>query len=309
MIHDLIKLTAKHARPLSWLAVKLVASEDEIQAAVAAARRNGTVIRIVDGYVSSRPPIGECKTATFHAKAKPGRYHVAHVTDVHAGSRHALLPAMSEFLDFAARKRGCRAAVFTGDLLDGFSEKLLLDQDKIGYDHQASALLHAVRVGGKLYDSMLAIDGNHDGYNTSGAGAVSGRMLESDARSMGLPWTFLGLCLGSAVIHRARWRLWHPHGGASTRNAVRRVLNERGEAESEPFHIIAMGHFHKFVSLPIFPERVHGVAGGTYQTKASEFSNRMTRGWDVGGVIVSYRVFKDGQIGEISADFHPATQY
>lgn len=301
MIFDIVRLSCRRPAPVSSVCSKLGISERALVAEIKKAGKSGYHVTIHDGFVSSFRPIGAEKTVTIGASA-PGRHHVAVATDWHVGSDHCDEKGFAEFLRIAWKK-GCRSAVATGDLLDGNKDVLLRDQKLVGYEHQAARAVELVKAA-PAFD-WVAIDGNHDGYFSASGGLTCGKLLEAEMRAAGVAWTFAGVCLGRAVVHGARWQLWHPHGGASTRNAVRRILNARAETLQERCDILAIGHFHKFVSLPIYPEGVHGIAGGTFQTKNSEFANRISNNWDVGGTIVSYTVGRRGVVSEVSAEFLP----
>lgn len=309
MIHDIIKLSSRRATSIATLCNKLVVSEKDLRSRIKGAREEGFHVRIVDGYVVSKASVGPVPDAPAIelGETSPGRYRVGQFTDLHFGSRHADKRAMSAFLK-RAWLRGVRTMVCTGDVLDGNAEVLIPDQKTTSFDGQCDEAVALVEDAPKF--SWVAIDGNHDGHFSSSIGIDSGRLVQDRMRAAGVDWTYAGRCLGHATISRARWQLWHPHGGASTRNALRRILNARAESqanEGQPrTNVLAMGHFHKFVGLPIFPEGVFGVAGGTFQRKRSEFANRIGNGWDVGGVIVSYQVARGGHVSEVAAEFLPA---
>lgn len=301
-VWDILRLTAKRARPISDLCERLGINAKAFSDAVKAANAAGFRIRVADGFVSSRAPAIQANAETLaFGDTRPGRKRVALVTDLHFGSRHTNLNGLQAFLEYA-KTRGVSTIVCTGDVLDGNKEVLLHDQEKIGWDSQAAAAVAAIAPHRFRW---VAIDGNHDGYFSASAGTTSGRLLEAEMRTAGVDWTFAGVCLGRAMVHGARWLLWHPHGGASTRNAIRRILNGKIEGLEEPADVVAIGHFHKFATVAAFPEGVFGVAGGTFQEKKSEFANRISNGWDIGGAIVSWTLDKEGHTSEYAAEFYP----
>jgi len=302
LLSEILRLTSRHAVPLDTLAQKAGVSARAINAAITLGNAEGYSLRVVDGYLSSRCPAVKAKGAITLGDTTPGRKHVAIVTDLHFGSLHCNTRALERFLALAWSK-GARVCVLTGDILDGNKPVLMHDQSKVGWDGQVG---EAVRVFAKATAfEFVAIDGNHDGYFSSSSGLISGQLLQNAMRAAGVDWSFAGVCLGRATIHGAAWHLWHPHGGAGTRNAIRRILNSRIEALEEHAHVVAMGHFHKFATVAAYPENVFGVAGGTFQEKGSEFANRISNGWDVGGTIVSYTVDDKGTPSQFSAEFFP----
>lgn len=300
MIQTIVRLTCKKPVAIEKLCERLDVSKRELLREIRAAQRAGALIEIVDGYVGTAVRVGAGETVKIDPSPKPGRYHVAHVTDLHAGSKFHDRDALLSFLH-TAWDRGCRVVADTGDNLDGWKDVLLLEQRAVGFDAQSRELVDTWRKAPPF--RVVAIDGNHDGYFSNAIGFVSGELLANRMREAGIDWQFAGVCLGRAIIHGARWQMWHPHGGASTRNALRRILNERAESLEERVDVLAMGHFHKFVSVAVFPEGVFGVAGGTFQRKGSEFSNRISRPWDVGASIVSYDVSKAGRVSQVAAEF------
>lgn len=301
-VWDILRLTAKKARPIDALCERIGINAETFADAVESANSAGFRVRVVDGFVSSRAPAIQALGAPVElGDRRPGRKRVALVTDLHFGSAHTNQKGLHAFLTYA-KARGVSTIVCTGDILDGNKDVLLHDQNRIGWDNQAAEAVAAIRQHAFRW---VAIDGNHDGYFSASAGTISGRLLESEMRAAGVDWTFAGVCLGRAVVHGARWLLWHPHGGASTRNAIRRILNSKIEGLEEPADVVAIGHFHKFATVAAYPEGVFGIAGGTFQEKKSEFANRISNGWDIGGAIVSWTLDKEGNTSEYAAEFYP----
>lgn len=301
MIHDILRHTARRPQTIDYLCTKLSLSTKMLREVLAQAQKSGYHVMEIDGYVSSKTPLGP-QPVTVSVQGKPGRHHVAVFTDVHFGSTYCDRNSLSGFLH-GAWEKGCRVAVCSGDLLDGNKPVLIPEQRRTSFDSQVGEALNSFKKAPAF--KYLAIDGNHDGYFSACMGTYSGRIVQDRARQEGIDWTFLGACYGRTNLYGARWSLWHPHGAASTRNAVRRALNDRAEALTENADVLLCGHFHKYVALPVYPEGIFAVCGGTFQRKGSEFSNRISRAWDVGGTIVSYTVGKDGRAREFSAEFYP----
>jgi len=304
-ISRLINLTSKKVIPFDLLEKKIGLDEDRVRELVEEATEKGYDIRIIDdGWVTSRSPrIGEEGYVPKLGATKPGRYRVAIATDLHFGSTHCDTKALKQFFKWAHSK-GATIGVCTGDILDGNKDVLLYEQDRVGFDRQVQQAVETWK--DCPIRTWVAIDGNHDGYYSSSMGTISGRLLANEMKAAGLDWHFLGVCLGNAIIHGAKWHLWHPHGGSGTRHGVRRVLNDRIEDLEEHTDIVAIGHFHKYSTINVYPEHVFGVAGGTFQRKQSEFANRIARSWDIGGVMISYNVDENGRVSEIASEFWEA---
>lgn len=235
---------------------------------------------------------------------EPGRYRVGHFTDVHFGSSHCDTKALLDYFALA-KSRGVTAFLCTGDVLDGVSEKLLMEQRAVGFERQADEAVETL-VAAKLGSlPIVAITGNHDGYFNDTAGVDAGRALAERMQGAGVHWLCVGSCLGRAIVHGARVELYHPHGGGATRNAVRRVLNAKAERytdEDRP-HLLVGGHFHKTATVHAYPENVFCVGGGTFQRRESDFGVRMIHPWDIGGGIISWTVREDGSVGEFAHEF------
>lgn len=243
------------------------------------------------------------RTIACVGEATPGRHRVAHVGDIHFGSKHTDCAALLDFLKLAA-DRGCTAFVQTGDVCDGVKEVLVQEQRAVGYDDQHTEAVEVIAKAPRL--PWVVIGGNHDAYSNDAVGMDSGIALANRMREVGVDWRYLGSCLGRAVIHGARWELFHPHGAGSTPNSIRTTLNkkaEKYEPGDEP-HVLAIGHFHKFARIHTDPENVFAIASGTFQRqKGSDFAKRMINPWDIGSSIVSWTVFPDGSVGEFSVEF------
>lgn len=236
-------------------------------------------------------------------ETKPGRYRVAHIGDIHFGSKHTDCEALLDFLRLAA-SRGCTAFVQTGDVCDGVKPVLAQEQRAVGYDDQQTEAVEVISQGPKI--PWVVIGGNHDAYSNDAMGMDSGIVLAKRMHEAGVDWRYLGSCLGRAIIHGARWELFHPHGAGSTPNSIRTTLNrkaEKYEPGDEP-HVLAIGHFHKFGRIHTDPENVFCIATGTFQRqKGSDFAKRMINPWDIGSSIVSWSVFDDGTVGEFAVEF------
>lgn len=305
-ISRLINLTAKRAVSFEDIEKKTGLDEDLVRDLVDEASELGYDIRIIDdGWVTSRSPrLGNIEGYIPKlGSMKPGRYRVAIATDIHFGSSYCDTKALKQFFEWAHSK-GATIGVCTGDILDGNKDVLLYEQERVGFDRQVQQAVETWR--NCPIRTWVVIDGNHDGYYSSSMGTISGRLLANEMKAAGLDWHFLGVCLGRAIIHGAKWHLWHPHGGSGTRHGVRKVLNDRIEDLEEHTDIVAIGHFHKYSTINVYPEHVFGIAGGTFQRKETEFANRIARSWDVGGAIVSYNVDDNGRISEVAAEFWEA---
>lgn len=306
-IYDVVHFTGRSVKTIAWLTDKLRCSEKELRASVAAASKQGFLTQITDGYVFTRLAIKTGTSVTLGSN-KPGRYNIAHYTDPHWGSKHSLRKAQIDFLKFAW-KQGCRLAAVTGDLTDGVKALLVPEQRFTGADEQLAEGLEIWRNVIKTCPyEVAAIPGNHDGYTSHAIGSDFGRIIEERMRAEGVNWTNTGTCLGHATLHGARTELWHPHGAASTTNAIRRTLNARAEKLEEPVDLLLCGHYHHYGAVHAAKEDVFCAAGGTFQVKRYEFANRISAPWDVGGSIISFTVDSRGRAREFSSKFYPAVQ-
>lgn len=303
MIQDIVKLTCKKPVPIEILCKRLACSEGELKTAIMTGKGAGYSTRVRDGYVYSAVAVGPAKCLSF-GDTRPGRKTVAGITDLHFGSSFCDEKAILAFLERAWTKDGARVCYVTGDILDGNKTVLLPEQDYVGFDHQAERAVTLFEKAPPF--QFVTITGNHDGYFSASIGFDAGALLEERMRDAGVKWKHVGVCAGRARLHGAKFFLWHGAGGAGTRNAVRRILNEKAEALQEATDVLVVGHYHKAVSFKAYPENIHCVSSGCFQRQGSEFTNRMQRGWDVGGMVLSWDLAKDGRVSAFAADFHEA---
>lgn len=290
----------EHGSAGSWLnsQATLTSSQptvtDRVYAGAATVAEPGSVMGRVARSVAR---IGE---------TKPGRYRLAHVTDLHGGSHHFDAKALLDFLKLA-KTRGVCAVLDTGDNADGAKDVLVQEQRETGMDGQHAELVD-VFAAADLGVPVWAISGNHDGYHDAAAGCDSGAILATRMQERGVMWHHLGQCLGRVVVHGAKLELWHGAGGSGTRNAVRRVLNHRAESyvDGDAPHALLVGHYHRYAQFVAYPEDIFCVSGGTFQRKRSEFANRIAHPWDIGGGILSFTVRDDLSVGEFAYEFVPA---
>lgn len=292
--------------PVSAVCERLALSERELRGVVTQAATDGYLVRIRDGHVFCRVPVGAGATVTVGAAIRGRAYKFLHWSDTHFGSTHC---DENGSLDFLHRgwEAGARICTHTGDMIDGtgpHADKLRADQAYTSWDGQTDRVLRVLKKAPPF--TYVAIDGNHDGYSSSAMGCMSGQQFAYKAKEAGIKWNFLGMCLGRAVIHGARTMLWHPMGAGTTRNAVRLALNTRVEALEEPCDFLLAGHFHRRATLLTVPEGVFASGGGTFQRKGSEFANRSARNWDFGGWILRFELDRKGAVAFPSAEWVPA---
>lgn len=304
MIHDIVSFTNRHAKTIGWLTAKLQCSEKELRAAIANGRKQGFLTEIVGENVFTRLAIATGPLIIIGNK-KPGRHHIALYSDTHWGSKHSLEKAQLEFLRMAWKK-GCRTVVAPGDLTDGVKPLLVPEQRYTGADEQIAEGTEIWRKAPPF--QVVSCTGNHDGYTSHAVGSDIGRVIEQRMQAEGVEWYHSGTCLGQAVVNGARVQLWHPHGAASTTNAVRRTLNARAEKLEVPVDLIVSGHYHHYAAVHAYQEDVFCVGAATFQVKKYEFANRISGGWNVGGAIISFTADRKGRAHEFSSKFYPAFQ-
>jgi predicted phosphodiesterase len=295
MIHDVVRLTCKRPQHISRVCEKLGISTKELTQIVDQARPQYPNVILKRGwiYTAVKPEGGP---EQVFGTAKTGRYHVTVISDIHAGSSHYASHKLDKFLKFSSTEY----TVSCGDNVDGNKEVLIRDQKYHGFDDQIEDFSRILR---KHKTTYIGITGNHDGYFSESSGFDAGRVLSSRLKEDGVDWRHLGTCLGHAKIYGARWELWHPMGGTSSRNALRRLLNARVEGMLYACDILGVGHFHRHTTVKTFPENVYAFTCPTFQEKKSEFGNRITSPWDIGGLIVSYTIDAKGRCKEVSSEY------
>lgn len=298
-VQSIVALTCKRPQPLARVLAQGRLTQKQFQGAVDEAAKRGYSVRVRDGMVSSAVAVGPRPEPVVLGDAKPGRHQVCYFTDTHFGCRHCAEDSLLEFWH-RCWDRGARVGVCTGDLLDGNRGVLLADQDYIGYDSQKERLKRLLRKAPPM--KIVAVDGNHDGYLSASMGTQCGALLAEQLQAAGYQWHFAGMCEGRAIVHGANVFLWHPAGGSSSREGVRKVLTDKIRNTQEPMDVLLMGHLHKHVALMVYPENVFAACGGTFQRQKSEFSNRMSDPWDVGGLLLSWETDKSGRPRAFAAE-------
>lgn len=297
IIEDVVHLTCRRALPAEQVCAKAKLTMKQLLGAVAEAEKRGYSLTIREGMVRSQTKVEAASRITVGA-TKPGRYCVCHISDLHLGCRHCAEDSIVEHVTMAYEE-GARTVVSTGDNLDGNKPVLLADQDYVGFESQYERLLRVVKACPPM--TWVVIDGNHDGYYSASIGCPAGKIVQAQMRAAGVDWNYGGMCLGRAEIHGADWHLWHPSGGSASKLGVIKVMNDRVQDLDEHVDILAMGHLHKFVTATL--DDVLLVAPGTFQRKASEFANRITQSWDIGGCLVRYELDRQGRVHGQSAEF------
>jgi len=257
--------------------------------------------------IAARKPTTSRVVIPSFGSTKPGRHTFAHATDIHIGSSGCDERAFCDFLDERIEE-GVTVVACSGDILDGLGEKLWGEQTHQGWDAQSGRLIDILKKRKRL--SWALISGNHDGYFDSVIGAEMGKVLQARLQAVGVTATYLGKAKGHCLVHGARVSMIHPHGGTSRRNGVRMVLNAYVEnlVDEHP-DIVLSGHFHKYAPVQMYPEATYCAGGGTFQQKATEFANRISAPWDIGGSTVSLTLGKDGKAHEISSRFYAAPRW
>lgn len=295
MIYDIVRFTNRAPRQIGWLTEKLKCSDVELRRAIAAGAKQGFTTQITGQWVYTRLAIATGPTVIL-GDARPGRKAIGHFTDPHWGSKHSFLKGQKRFLDLC-EKRKIEVIADTGDNTDGVKALLVPEQRFAGADEQLDEGVNLLRNYGFKWAS---ITGNHDGYSSHHLGFDFGRLTEERMRAAGVDWQHAGTCVGNAVLHGARTELWHPMGAASTTNAIRRTLNSRAEHMVQPTDLLLCGHFHHHASGYAAQEDVFYASGLTFQLKRYEFSNRISRPWDIGGGIVHFTVDRRGKAKDFS---------
>jgi UDP-2,3-diacylglucosamine pyrophosphatase LpxH len=300
-VDEIIRLTSRKPVSINALCLKLAVNETTLKRVVTKGQKEGYGLLWLDGFVATKVAVGPVPGSTNHrVDAPPGRKVVGHMTDLHAGSKHYDKAAHLDYLR-TAWDRGARVMLCTGDNLDGLSDKLTADQECSTFDGQTQILIDVLKQAPRF--RYYTITGNHDGYYDSKIGTSSGRIVADRMQEAGIHWHHTGVCRADVNVYGAQIRLWHPHGGGSNRNILRRTMNAQVEKTHSRMDVLLMGHFHKHVPLVVFPEPTFCMAGGTFQTKKSEFANRISGEWDIGASLLFFTKRADGSVGEFSSEF------
>lgn len=202
--------------------------------------------------------------------------------DTQIGNAYACPENLAAFYEVAL-KRGCKLALHTGDVLDGW--KVYKGQEfelrDVGFEAQLARFKREVPKGMRV----KFITGNHDASFKNLIGINVGMAIQ-EARP---DWDFVGEDQGLVELRTAKGEkylvgLYHMGGGTAYAVSYRpQKAIEAIEGGRKP-NMAAFGHFHKAEMLPSY-RNVCGIQTGCFEWQ-TPFMARLPTPAHVGGWIV-----------------------
>jgi hypothetical protein len=295
MLPRLVELIKK---PITFpeLCDKLDMSPKKTQELIARAREAGVSVHVEHNHVAIHIPQDDRILETKISPIVGRRFDMAHISDLHLGSKYCLREQLKDFVH-RAYDRGVRQITSGGDNLDGQYRHGTFEVTHVGVEAQTRDLFETLpHLPGLTYH---CITGNHDWTFTEASGVDTGHYVKSYFRDRGRnDITFYGdrgayIKIGGIVMH-----LWHPGGGTSY--AVSYKLQKKVESYSsiKPQVLIA-GHWHRMCY--IYERGIHAMAAPCFQGGGSAFGKSLPSSAPaIGGLFLGWDVTKDGTVREFS---------
>ncbi len=211
-------------------------------------------------------------------RPRPQPVPVGVISDLHVGSSYCLRQAITEHVRFCYAA-GARAVFVPGDCVDGESEDHGRYESKgaQGFDAQIKLLRETLpRLPGLTY---YLIGGNHDGYALDRVGASTVAAACRGRADM----VNCGERYGRVTYEGVVVDMWHPRSGAPGNSGpLHKRVDAYGRGD-EP-DLLLVGHFHKYAH--VVHRGVHGFMCPSYQAGGSAFSNSLSSGSAVGGLLL-----------------------
>ena len=297
LLPRLVELVKK---PIAFpeLCDRLDLSPAKAKALVERARAEGVQVHVEHNQVAIHIPRDERILDTKISPIVGKRQHIAHISDLHRGSKYAMRDQLTDFCH-RAYERGIRTITCGGDNLDGQYRHGTFEVTHVGIEAQTRELHETLPALPGLKYHMIT--GNHDWTFTEASGVDTGHYVKSYFRDRGRSdIEFYGDRGAYIKLHGIVLHLWHPGGG--TAYAISYKLQKKVEAYTsiKPQVLIA-GHWHRFCY--VYERGIHAIAAPCFQGGGSAFGKSLPSAAPaIGGLFLSWDLTKDGTIREFSLE-------
>lgn len=296
-LQKLFKLTKRSPMEFSDLCDKLDVSPKKLKALLEEAKSIGHLVHVENNRIGYREKdVGDNIQKTGIAPVVGQWQKVAVISDTHLGSKYCLREQLIDFIHHAYYEEGVREILHPGDVLDGNYRHGVWEVSHSGLDAQAQDLFDTLpQLPGLTYH---AITGNHDETFWDGAGLDVGKYLEgffatrgrTDLKFYGNRGAFIKI--RGVVVH-----LWHPKKGTGYARSYGIQKQIEKYTVTKP-HAVLAGHWHVFCQ--VFERGVYGIACPTFQGGGSSFGKSLGGSPAIGGLILKWRITKDGTMRDFS---------
>jgi predicted phosphodiesterase len=221
---------------------------------------------------------------------------IAVVSDTHFGSSFAAETELNHFYKYIDTL-GIKTVLHIGDFTDGWYQQRatsIFEQTAVGFTNQLNYFVkHYPKIKGiKTY----GCSGNHDQTHMYNGGANIGEIiskLRDDFVYLGHNHAFF------KISDKVKISLIHPTDGSSQALSykIQQVIDRNPERKSE---IMLIGHYHKTAS--VFYKGSWGYLVPSFQKKSS-FMNDNNLVSDVGGMILTIKLNKDGSLQSLATEY------
>ena len=218
------------------------------------------------------------------------------VSDTHFGSTFTAEQELHSFYELL-KSKGVSKVLHIGDLTDGWYQSRatsIFEQTAVGFTNQLNYFVnHFPKVKGI---TTYAITGNHDQTHMFNGGANIGEIvaqLRDDIIYLGHNHAYF------KISDKVKISLIHPVDGSSQALSykIQQIIDRNPQKKAE---IMLIGHYHKTAS--VFYKGSWGYLVPSFQHKSS-FMNDNNLVSDVGGMILTIKLNKDGSLQSLATEY------
>jgi predicted phosphodiesterase len=249
-----------------------------------------------EGKVFVHNPNYKFSTSREYEIAPSQEIKIGVVSDTHFGSTFTAEQELHSFYELL-KSKGVSKVLHIGDLTDGWYQSRatsIFEQTAVGFSNQLKYFVsHYPKIKGI---TTYAITGNHDQTHMFNGGANIGELvaqLRDDFVYLGHNHAYF------KISDKIKISLIHPTDGSSQALSykIQQVIDRNPERKAE---IMLIGHYHKTAS--VFYKGSWGFLVSSFQHKSS-FMNDNNLVSDVGGLILTIKLNKDGSLQSLATEY------
>jgi predicted phosphodiesterase len=249
-----------------------------------------------EGKVFVHNPNYKFSTGREYEIAPNREIKIGVVSDTHFGSTFTAEQELHSFYELL-KSKGVSKVLHIGDLTDGWYQSRatsIFEQTAVGFSNQLNYFVnHYPKIKGI---TTYAITGNHDQTHMFNGGANIGEIvaqLRDDIIYLGHNHAYF------KISDKVKISLIHPVDGSSQALSykIQQVIDRNPQKKAE---IMLIGHYHKTAS--VFYKGSWGYLVPSFQHKSS-FMNDNNLVSDVGGMILTIKLNKDGSLQSLATEY------
>jgi predicted phosphodiesterase len=249
-----------------------------------------------EGKVFVHNPNYKFSTGREYEIAPSQEIKIGVVSDTHFGSTFTAEQELHSFYELL-KSKGVSKVLHIGDLTDGWYQSRatsIFEQTAVGFSNQLNYFVnHYPKIKGI---TTYAITGNHDQTHMFNGGANIGEIvaqLRDDIIYLGHNHAYF------KISDKVKISLIHPTDGSSQALSykIQQVIDRNPQKKAE---IMLIGHYHKTAS--VFYKGSWGYLVPSFQHKSS-FMNDNNLVSDVGGMILTIKLNKDGSLQSLATEY------